>query len=378
MIKKTGIAMKKKIEKNTQKNEQIKKSVFIVHGHDNQTKQTVSEYLKELGLKPVILSEQPDLGKTIIEKVEFYLDRVSFAVVLLTGDDIGGEAYVQCDINECGGTVSNENISDEIKNVDRFKDYLEGEIEKIDCYRHFEFACEILRRVELRSRQNVIFELGITIGHLGRDKVRVLYEEGVELPSDIHGLVHIPLNSEWKKKILQELIAAKILDEKIKIKLLESPINYLVKMEDIPQIQLTIIDFTEKGWEAQTPKRVDTPDSDWQYWDTFLDIMSHFKLDSIIHRYKTIDEAKKGFSDNKQDYAAKQIDGRLFAPAVGEESYGYISSTNVEVATFRTANLLVTTCFYVTNNRNSIRHAEQYAQIIDQKIRRLISDNSID
>lgn len=361
-----------------QKSEPTKKAVFIVHGHDEYTKKTVSDFIENLGLTPIILSEQPDLGKTIIEKVEYYLDRASFAVILLTGDDIGGEAYVQCDISQCGGMISQADIIKEKGFTDRFKENLEGPIERYDCYTSFEFAAEILRRTNLRSRQNVIFELGITIGYLGRDNVRVLYEEGVELPSDIHGLVHIPLNAGWKKKLLQELIAVGILDEKSRMKLLEIPIKYTVKMGDIPEIQLKVSDFLEGGWEAQTTKRADTQDSDWQYWDTFTNMKNSLRLDALIHRYQTIGDAQSGFSQNKSEFAKTQVDGRLFAPDIGEESYGYISTAHVEVATFRTANLLVTTCFYLADNLGSIRHAERFGQIIDGKIRKMVCKNYLD
>jgi predicted nucleotide-binding protein len=191
---------------------QKERNIFIVHGHDIKTKSDVSGYIRELGLTPIILDEQADLGKTIIEKVEHYLDSVSFALVLLTGDDIGGEGYVNCEIGGRGEIVVNKDaLKKETVSVDSFKENLNGNISRYDSYRHFEFACEALRRLNLRSRQNVLFELGITIGHLGREKVRVLYEEGVELPTDIHGLVYIPLNDQWKKKLQRELRAADII-----------------------------------------------------------------------------------------------------------------------------------------------------------------------
>ena len=42
-----------------------------------------------------------------------------------------------------------------------------------------------------RGRQNVILELGYFLCGLGRDRVRILYEEDVELPSDIHGISYV-------------------------------------------------------------------------------------------------------------------------------------------------------------------------------------------
>jgi Predicted nucleotide-binding protein containing TIR-like domain len=63
--------------------------VFLVHGHDEGVRETVARFLEKLDLECVILHEQPNKGRTIIEKFEAYSD-VSFAVVLLTPDDQGG------------------------------------------------------------------------------------------------------------------------------------------------------------------------------------------------------------------------------------------------------------------------------------------------
>jgi hypothetical protein len=62
--------------------------VFVVHGHDNGAKETVARFLEKLGLKPVILHEQPNQGRTIIEKFEDHAD-ADYAVVLFTPDDMG-------------------------------------------------------------------------------------------------------------------------------------------------------------------------------------------------------------------------------------------------------------------------------------------------
>jgi len=156
------------------------------------------------------------------------------------------------------------------------------------------------------------------------------------------------------------------------------PISYLIKREEIPAIRLNIRDVDLSGWEAQSPKAVDNYElnTDWQTQDVFINPKNQLKLGSLTHRYLTIKEAKKGFLDNKKDYEHKF--GKLFKPNIGEESYGYVSGSMVEVTTFRTANLLITTCFYVTNNRHSIKHAEKFSRIIDRKIRTIISKKKHD
>ncbi len=65
--------------------------VFIVHGRDEAAKEAVARFVSRLHLAPIILHEQPNAGRTIIEKLEGHLD-VDFAVVLLTPDDIGAPA----------------------------------------------------------------------------------------------------------------------------------------------------------------------------------------------------------------------------------------------------------------------------------------------
>ncbi|WP_052458438.1 TIR domain-containing protein, partial [Xanthomonas citri] len=62
--------------------------VFIVHGHDGEAREAVARFLGRLGLEPIILHEQANRGRTVIEKVEAHSD-VGFAVVLLTPDDEG-------------------------------------------------------------------------------------------------------------------------------------------------------------------------------------------------------------------------------------------------------------------------------------------------
>jgi hypothetical protein len=64
------------------------RKVFVVHGHDHGNKETVARFLENLDLEPVILHEQPDRGKTIIEKFETHAGGVQVAVVILTADDV--------------------------------------------------------------------------------------------------------------------------------------------------------------------------------------------------------------------------------------------------------------------------------------------------
>ncbi|MCL4553370.1 MAG: nucleotide-binding protein [Candidatus Marsarchaeota archaeon] len=136
--------------------------IFLVHGADGEAREATARCLEKLGLVPIILQEQANRGRTLIEKFEGSSD-VTFAVVLLTPDDVGAR-----------------------------KDKQDSP--------------------ELRARQNVIFELGYFVGKLGRNKVCVLYKEGVIIPSDYFGVAYVPMDSNgaWKGKLAQELKQAGI------------------------------------------------------------------------------------------------------------------------------------------------------------------------
>ncbi|MEA2901401.1 MAG: hypothetical protein QOH36_1288 [Actinomycetota bacterium] len=63
-----------------------------------------------------------------------------------------------------------------------------------------------------RARQNVVYELGWFDGRLGRGRVVALYVEGIELPSDLAGILYIPIDAgdAWKLRLGRELRAAGI------------------------------------------------------------------------------------------------------------------------------------------------------------------------
>ena len=130
--------------------------VFIVHGHDELAKTEVARFVEKLGFEAIILSEQPNEGKTIIEKIEDYAD-VGFAIVL----------YTECDEGRAIG----------------FSD------------------------LKKRARQNVVFEHGFFIGRLGRNHVQALKKGEIELPNDISGVVYTPMDEAkaWQFKVAKEM-----------------------------------------------------------------------------------------------------------------------------------------------------------------------------
>ncbi len=135
------------------------RKVFIVHGHDEALKQEIARFVDKLKLEAVILAEQVNQGRTIIEKFEAHAEEVAFALVLLTPDDVGASAS----------------------------------------------APDALKP---RARQNVILELGYFIGKLGRERVCALHKGNVELPSDIHGVIYTPVSGHWRLDVAREMKTA--------------------------------------------------------------------------------------------------------------------------------------------------------------------------
>lgn len=80
--------------------------IFVVHGHDGEAKEAVARFLEKLGLEPVILHEQANQGRTIIEKFEVSSSDVAFAVVLLTPDDLGGPLILRQVFSQGQGRMS--------------------------------------------------------------------------------------------------------------------------------------------------------------------------------------------------------------------------------------------------------------------------------
>lgn len=119
-----------------------KPKIFLVHGRDETAKAQTEAMIFRLGMEPVVLHRQANIGQTIVEKFEKH-SNVDFAVVLLTPDDVGALYDKQ--------------------NLD----------------------------LKPRARQNVIFELGFFYGKLGRERVCCIMKSGLEKPSDIDGIVYL-------------------------------------------------------------------------------------------------------------------------------------------------------------------------------------------
>ena len=129
--------------------------IFIVHGHNGELKEAIARLIERQGIEAIILHEQANLGNTIIEKFERNSD-VGAAICLFTADDVGRA---------------------KADNTER-----------------------------KRARQNVVFEAGYFIGKLGRKNVVIIADPGVEIPSDMQGIVYTG-SENWQFSVLKELKA---------------------------------------------------------------------------------------------------------------------------------------------------------------------------
>ena len=131
--------------------------IFISHGKSTLWKDVERYIEKELGFPTVILKEEVNRGRTIIEKLEDETNDCSFAIIIMTAED-----------------------------------------EQIDNQK--------------RARQNVVHEIGFCQGKFGRENVLVLKGNFVEEFSNISGIVYEPFDDNNIKitfpRIAKELESA--------------------------------------------------------------------------------------------------------------------------------------------------------------------------
>lgn len=133
------------------KNEEEKgNSIFISHGRSTEWFKVQSYIEKDIGYKTIELAQQPNIGRTVLQKLEQESNKCRCSIIVMTGDDM-----------------------------------MEGG--------------------ELRARENVMHEIGYFQGKLGLENVVLLHEEGVNVPSNIHGLVYIPFPKDTAEATLGAL-----------------------------------------------------------------------------------------------------------------------------------------------------------------------------
>jgi predicted nucleotide-binding protein len=111
--------------------------VFITHGRSDDWRAVQAFVEKDVRLPTIELAQEPNLGRTIIEKLEDSAARCDSAVIVMTGDDVANED-------------------------------------------------------ESRVRENVMHEIGFFQGRYGRTGVVLMHEEGVNIPTNLSGVVYVP------------------------------------------------------------------------------------------------------------------------------------------------------------------------------------------
>ena len=144
---------------NASHKESHKNNIFIVHGHNGGVKDKVANFISKLGIEPIILNEQIDRGRTLLEKLEEYSD-IKAAIIIFTNEDAGSNG--------------------------------DSEYEK-------------------KARQNLIFEAGYFLGKLGNKNIIVIAEQGVIPPSVLDGHPYFKMDQEekWKTDITKKLKSMK-------------------------------------------------------------------------------------------------------------------------------------------------------------------------
>ncbi|MEK6257124.1 MAG: nucleotide-binding protein [Planctomycetota bacterium] len=111
--------------------------VFITHGRSNDWRVVQPFIERDVGIPTIELAQEANLGRTIIEKLIDNAGLCDTAVIVMTGDD-----------------NANDN--------------------------------------EARVRENVMHEIGFFQGRYGRNRVVLLHEEGVNIPTNLSGVAYIP------------------------------------------------------------------------------------------------------------------------------------------------------------------------------------------
>jgi predicted nucleotide-binding protein len=154
-------SLKDIIGANPEQEDQIKRvsgnTVFIIHGHDGYLKTQVQLLLQRAGVNSIVLHEQPDMGRNIIEKLIEETDKANYAIALLSPDE-------------------------ELKDGSK------------------------------RARQNVILEIGYFLGKLDKSRVKLVKKGDTEIPSDLSGILYENYDEagSWKIKLCKDLQAAGI------------------------------------------------------------------------------------------------------------------------------------------------------------------------
>lgn len=114
-----------------------KRRVFISHGRAPDWREVQAYIEKDIRLETLELAQEANQGRTILAKLWESSEKCGSAVIVMTGDDLDADG-------------------------------------------------------QARARENVIHEIGFFQGKYGLHRIVLLHEEGVNIPSNIQGVVYTP------------------------------------------------------------------------------------------------------------------------------------------------------------------------------------------
>lgn len=114
-----------------------RRRVFISHGHTPDWREVQAYIEKDIKLDTLELAQEANQGRTILAKLLESSEKCDSAVIVMTGDDLDAAG-------------------------------------------------------QARARENVIHEIGFFQGKYGLNRIVLLHEEGVNIPSNIQGVVYTP------------------------------------------------------------------------------------------------------------------------------------------------------------------------------------------
>lgn len=154
-----------------------KEKIFIVYGRDEASALLLKNRLVKKGIDAEMFEDFKEKitgNTTVIEELIKIKDEISYAFVIATPDDLG---------------TIHEEIKEHINELVKGKPAVKAND-----------VCGILDKLSLRARQNVIFEYGLFLGVLGREKVQCLWSKKIgEDPSDIKGVLNIQFEKSIKE-----------------------------------------------------------------------------------------------------------------------------------------------------------------------------------
>jgi predicted nucleotide-binding protein len=118
-------------------NPEVPRRIFISHGRADYWREVQAFVERDLGVATLELAQEPNQGRTVLQKLQEESARCSFAIVVMSADDESSTG-------------------------------------------------------ERRARENVMHEIGYFQGKFGLARLCLLHEEATNIPSNIHGLVYIP------------------------------------------------------------------------------------------------------------------------------------------------------------------------------------------